>query len=89
MILTAQITPAQFTGGAFCCMTRIMIQVRGPGTLFLACNQGEAANQGDGVQLTQGSTQLLPWQLKWKGDLWYSTDTPGQQFVLLIIGEDD
>ena len=90
MILLAQLQPLCLKN-RFKCMTRIDIQVRGPGTIFISHEQGEATNQADGIQLTQGSTgppNSQPYNTKWQGDLWYSTDTPGQSFVLIIVGED-
>jgi len=73
---------------AFACWTRILLQVRGPGTMFFSHEQGESQNPNDGVQLTQAGT-ATPVGYKWKGELWYRSDTINQSFVIIILGEDD
>jgi hypothetical protein len=88
MNFTAQLAPNIVPRYFFKCMTRISIQVRAPGTLFLAKEQGEINNQNDGTQITQGSTQP-PYDCWWKGEMWYRSDTPNLQWVMLIIGTED
>lgn len=87
MILTGRTFPQRITG-QFDCMTRIVIQVRGGGgTIFIAKEMGEISNPNDGVQLTLTTTNP-PWTTKWRGDMWYQSDTDGQPFVLLIVGKE-
>ena len=87
MILNATIVPQKYPR-AFTQWTRISLQVRGGATVFIAKDQGEAANQNDGMQLTQASTN--PPYDKWViGDFWYSANIDNSPLNLEIEGYAD
>jgi hypothetical protein len=86
MILTCPDTNPQRFQSVFDCDTRIMIQVRGPQTITLSRDQGEAAGALDGVQFTQATTNP-PFTFIWQGQLWYKSDTPNTSFNIVILGE--
>jgi hypothetical protein len=69
---------------------KILIQVTGPGTVFLGTNKDEAGRitQGivqDGIQLNAANA-TVPFDLWWKGELWAAGSDPGVQFVIIVPG---
>jgi hypothetical protein len=87
MILNAQTSPQRFPR-AFQKWTKIQLQVRGGATIYYAHEQGEAANQNDGMQLTQASTNP-PYDCWWKGDFWYSANAANSPLNIEVIAEAD
>lgn len=85
MIINGQISPQRLQR-EFKKMTRLSIQVRGPQTITISREQGEASNANDGIQLTQATT-APPYDFWWVGELWYTSSIANGDFVLLIIGE--
>jgi hypothetical protein len=84
VILNANRSPQKFAR-AFQRWTRVSFQVRGGNTLFVSKDQGEAANQNDGLQLTQASTNP-PYDCWWKGDLWFSANNDNSGLIMEVIG---
>lgn len=101
MILTATTTPQRFPR-FFQRMTLIAVQVKTvSGRIHLGSEQGEVLPNSfgglDGVELsdtntghTAGLGSGVPYQVWWKGELWYAADVAAAgnvQFVVVVIGE--
>lgn len=74
---------------SFKCDTRLLLQVSGGGTFFIARDQSEVTNGSDGIAITQAATSspAQPLPLVWQGSFWYRTDTVGTILKVVVIGK--
>lgn len=69
---------------------KLLIQVTGPGTVYLGTSKDEAGRLQfgqiqDGLQLNN-TNALRPWEVWWIDELWAATSDPNTQFVIVIPG---